>query len=86
MRMVDPEPKTVTVIDFDITLACGKDIQFTLRPDLGDTESATKYALLLFFSRTQHHVKVNLDHLAVLSRRERQMALPPEPKADSGRE
>lgn len=83
MRILPPEPQTETVIDYDITLACGRDIQFTVRPAQGDTEIANHSALTLFFARTKHHVKINAAQMAVTSRREREMVILPKPEPDA---
>lgn len=64
--------KVVKVVDFDITLASGKDMQFTLRPDLGDTEGADSAGnLVLTFGKTCHKVAIADKHIAIVSRRER---------------
>lgn len=76
--VLPPEPQTVTVIDYDLTLSCGKEIQFSLRPDLGDTEQEGTDGTFLTFARTGHKVVIKHAHLAIGSRRERQMKLPPD--------
>lgn len=75
-----PEPIKVPVIDYDLTLNCGRDFSFSLRPDDGDTatnDHAGDGALMLFFAKTKHHVVVAQKQIAVLSVRERLMAVLP---------
>lgn len=80
MRIEAPAPQTVTVIDYDITLSCGRDFSFTLRPDLGDSEQFTDQHITLRLAVSNHVVELRRDQLAINSRRERQMVLP-QPKA-----
>lgn len=74
-----PTPRTITFIDYDITLASGKEFQFALRLDAGDTEEiGNKGDIALYLARTGHHVNIAGNHVAVLSRRERIVTLPAE--------
>lgn len=74
--------KTVKAIDYEFTFMSGKDLQFTLRPDLGDTEAIDGEFQNFEFGQTKHHVSVRISHVAVVSRRERDQVILdlPEPK------
>lgn len=75
------EPIAVRFIDYDLTLNCGRDFSFSLRPDDGDTALHDKVAdtLTLWFAKTKHHVAIVNTQIAVLSVRERTMAFPVSP-------
>ena len=79
--MFNPEPIVVTAIDYEVTLACGKELQFTLRPDLGDVEesaeSSTGPCLRLTLALSKHLVIIKDSQVAIISRREREMKLMP---------
>lgn len=78
LAAVAPAPRTVPVIDFEITLASGKEFQFSLRPDLGDAETPGGDVCYFTFARTGHQVTFFVNHLASISRRERTITLPAE--------
>lgn len=80
---MEPDGRVVTAIDYDVLFARGGDRQWTLFPHLGDTEAATPEALVFTLGRTRHEVTVYRREIAVVSRREREVHLPPpkfEPK------
>lgn len=66
-----PDPKMVDVIDYDIILASGKELQFTLCPVLGDFEHVGTDAIELRIEKTKHHVEIARAQIAVFSRRPR---------------
>lgn len=71
-----PHPDQVTVIDYDLVLASGRDITFSVWPHKGDIEDLSDPTMLRLTLRSGHVVSIRLDCLAVVSRHEHLVTLP----------